>query len=294
MPRASVIIPAYNSGEFLKEAIESIQNQTFYDLEILIINDGSTDSSSEIIQSLASKDSRIREIYKENSGIVDALNIGIENTDSEFICRMDADDISLQARIELQIQAMSTHKEIVACGSNIIKFGAYTQKTHYPLSNTACKTTLLINNCFAHPAVMIRRNALEGIGQPYKQEYLYAEDYRLWSEISDKGEFINISTPLLKYRIHPGQTGSKKKELQRAAHAKVASENLERMGVNCLTASQIRAIIWPEEAESKLTSISEIARAYSVLLQSGAHPGHLSVLLAKQLAKSAIQRKSYV
>ena len=294
MPKVSVIIPTYNSGSFLDEAIKSIQSQTFRDLEILIVNDGSTDSSSEIIYALASEDPRIKVINKQNSGIVDSINIGIEKTDSEYICRMDADDISLQQRIELQIQAMSEKRNTVVCGSNIIKFGAYSQRTYYPLSNSACKTTLLINNCFAHPATMIRRSALDGIGNPYKQEYLYAEDYKLWSEISSKGDFLNIPTPLLRYRIHPGQTGSKRRELQRAAHAKVAKENLVLIGIDWLTTNQIRTIIWPDEAENKIDGSKTIIQAYSALLRAGANPFHLSVLLAKQAIKSALKRQSYV
>lgn len=119
----SVILPVYNGEKYLKEAIESILNQTYTNFEFIIIDDGSKDSSLEIIKEYEKEDERIVAVSRENKGLIATLNEGIEKAKGKYIARMDQDDISLPNRFEEQLKIMENDKEIVVCGSWINVFG---------------------------------------------------------------------------------------------------------------------------------------------------------------------------
>lgn len=119
MAKVSVVMPVYNSEKYLKESIESILNQSYSDLEFIIINDGSTDNSFKIIKEYAKLDKRINVISRENKGIVYSLNEAIRLAKGEYIARMDADDISAPKRIEKQISFLKSHRDIDILGTQV-------------------------------------------------------------------------------------------------------------------------------------------------------------------------------
>lgn len=212
----SVILPAYNASDYIKEAIKSILNQTYINFELIIINDGSTDNTLEIIR--AFNDSRIKVINNDiNKGIIYCLNRGIEESGGEYIARMDADDISLPQRFEKQIEVMKQNPEIVVCGTYINYFG--TSKGRFSRSQPKCdndeiKKSLLIRSAFAHPTVMIRSSILKKNGLKYDEAFRSCEDYKLWIDIANYGTFFNIPQPLLNYRISMNQVSSKYRKEQ--------------------------------------------------------------------------------
>jgi glycosyltransferase involved in cell wall biosynthesis len=200
-PKISVLMPVYNAGPYLAEAIDSILAQTFSDFEFLIIDDGSTDGSGEIVQSY--DDPRIRYLRNErNLGLVDTLNRGIELARGPYIARMDADDISLPERFERQIDFMDAHPEAGVCGSSFQFFGDRDFLAVYPSDYREAYTFLASDSCLGHPTAMIRRKILTEHNLRYESEYGYAADYAFWIRIGQVCGLTSLSEPLLLYRWH--------------------------------------------------------------------------------------------
>lgn len=212
----SVILPAYNASNYIREAIESILNQTYNNFELIIINDGSTDNTVQIIGTY--KDSRIKLINNgENKGLIYSLNRGVELASGEYIARMDADDISLPHRFEKQIEVMNQNSEIAVCGTYINYFGGSNgrfSRCQPKLQDEEIKKSLLIRSAFAHPTVMMRATILKKNGLKYDEKFRSCEDYKLWIDMATYGSFINIPIPLLKYRVSNSQISTQHRNEQ--------------------------------------------------------------------------------
>jgi wbfO protein len=202
-PVVSVVMSVYNAEKYLDDAIQSILKQTYKNFEFVIINDGSNDRSLEIIKKYKNEDDHIILISRENRGLISSLNEGIAKARGEYIARMDADDISLPFRIEKQLQVMEHDKNIVVCGSWINIFGENTNEkvARYFEHDKQIKANLLVSCCFAHPSVMIRKDALTNNNILYDERFKNAEDYYLWTQLAKVGKFYNIPEILLKYRF---------------------------------------------------------------------------------------------
>ena len=203
VPEISVIMPVYNSEVYLKEAIESILNQTFKDFEFIIINDGSSDNSLRIISGF--EDERIILINQKNKGLIASLNKGLEIAKGEFIARMDSDDISLPERFEKQLKFMK-RENIDICGGNFISInnnGIPSKLYSTPRTHELCTLSLLSKVPFAHPTVIIRKDFLKKYDLKYGQSNIKkAEDLDFWMRIHDKGgKFSNVDDTILKYRV---------------------------------------------------------------------------------------------
>lgn len=211
--KVSVIMPAYNAEKYIKEAILSILNQTFKDFEFIIVNDGSIDATKDII--LSFNDPRI--VYLENkvnSGIVVTLNKGIDLAKGVYIARMDADDISLPKRLEIQVNAMDKDPAIGALGTGTRIFGdgIETRDTNSSLDSDKLKAELLFDTCMCHPSVMMRKSILDDHNIRYNKEYQGAEDYEMWWQIARVSKLKTIPNVLHCYRIHSNQVTQKKDE----------------------------------------------------------------------------------
>ena len=202
-PKISVVMSVYNAEKYLDEAIESILKQTYKDFEFIIINDGSIDKSLEIIEKYKQQDERIVLISRENKGLIASLNEGIEKARGKYIARMDADDISLPKRFEEQLKIMENDKEIVVCGSWINVFGENRKEkiSKYFQYDKEIKANLIMSCCFAHPSVMMRRDAFLDNNIWYDENFKNAEDYHLWTQLARVGKFYNIPKVLLNYRF---------------------------------------------------------------------------------------------
>lgn len=204
-PKISVIMPNYNGEKYIWEAIESILQQTFTDFELIIIDDGSTDHSWDIIQKYAERDTRIVVLKnKTNKHIVYTRNIGITNAKWVYIAFLDSDDIAFPERLEKQIKIMENNKKIGICGSNseIIKGnGDKIGEKRFPQTNEECKNAIWYKNPFSQSTVVIRKKCFDEIGM-YDDNFRNTEDLDMWIRIGTKYELYNIQETLVKYRIH--------------------------------------------------------------------------------------------
>lgn len=223
-PKISVLMSAYNSEKYVAEAIDSILNQTFSDFEFIILNDGSTDKTADIIEQYAKRDKRIQFVNNtKNQGIITVLNQGLAMCQGEYIARMDSDDISLPTRFEKQVKYMDEHPECGVLGTSIIIYDKENNKEYIQKQRiTFCD--LLQQCCIINPSVMLRRSVLLNNNILYRPKYILAEDYGMWSELIKFTELHNLPDILLKYRWHGGNVSCVYSKQQVQTTKKIQSE----------------------------------------------------------------------
>lgn len=202
MCKISVLMSVYNEEEYLSEAIDSILQQTFTNFEFLIIDDGSQDRSESIIASYI--DDRIRLVRnKKNIGLTKSLNVGLKLANGKYIARMDADDISLPERLEVQHTFMEEHPAVGVCGSWVIQRRGNTEKIAESIvEHDDIVAMLLFNNCIAHPTVFIRKSVVLSNHQYYDEDFIAAQDYEYWTRLGRFSKLHNLPVPLLINRKH--------------------------------------------------------------------------------------------
>lgn len=207
----SVLLPVYNGAEHLKEAIQSILEQTYPTFELIIINDGSTDDSAAIIKQFT--DPRIRYYEQENHGLAFTLNRAIELSKGKYLARQDQDDISLPQRFEKQVRFMEAHADcgMVGTWAMIWKGNNETKRNHeHPTESFILKFDLLLNNPFVHSSIMLRSQVFDEVGlYSTDKSRQPPEDYELWSRIARKFDVANIPEILHIYREVPGSMSRK-------------------------------------------------------------------------------------
>ena len=202
----SVVMPVYNAARYLAEAVESILAQTFREFEFVIVDDGSTDRSRQMLDEYARRDARIKIIRRPNTGIVGALNDGIAGSSTPLIARMDADDVSSPQRLEKQVAYMREHPECVALGARVTgidPYGCVLFESEHKLAHDEIDAELLngVGWAIVHPAAMLRRDALQRVGG-YRREWQWVEDLDLFLRLAEIGRVANLSQRLLQYRQH--------------------------------------------------------------------------------------------
>lgn len=204
-PYVSVVMPVYNCPEYITEAIESILRQSFEDFEFIIIDDGSTDRTPEIIRTFT--DHRIRFFQQENQGLAATLNRGIDLSNGQYIARQDQDDVSLPERLARQTEYLNTHSDcgMVGTWAEIWVGEEKSERVHrHPCDNMTLQYELLLNNPFVHSSVMLRKSVFDKIGRySTDRNRQPPEDYELWSRIARCYEVENIPEILLVYREVP-------------------------------------------------------------------------------------------
>ena len=201
-------MPVYNAEKFLQQAIDSILQQSFTDFEFLICDDCSCDSSNEILQQAAMADSRIKLLHNDkNSGVTYTLNKLLREAASPLIARMDADDIAIANRLQLQYDFMQKYPEVAVAGGDleiINESGVIIGKRCYPRTWKDIKSSIMCGNPLAHPTVVMRKDVIDKLNGYLEQRG--CEDYYLWLRIADSGlELANIPEILLRYRLSANQ-----------------------------------------------------------------------------------------
>lgn len=200
-PLVSVILPVYNAELYVKETIQSILNQTFSDFELIILNDGSTDKSEEIISEF--EDTRIRYFKnKINLKLIDTLNLGLDLARGKYIARMDADDIALPNRFAKQIHFLESNPEYGIVGSFAKTIGSTNLNLRYVEEDEDIRYALITHNPFIHSSVMLRNSILLINNLKYNKEQLHVEDYALWIHLLQYTKGKIMSDILIYYRTH--------------------------------------------------------------------------------------------
>jgi len=202
-PKITVLMPAYNAAKYIGEAIASVLGQTFADFELVIVNDGSTDDTLAVINTL--NDSRIIVISQPNQGVASALNTGLQHSRARYIARFDADDICHPQRLEKQYCFLQNNPDYILVGSDadyILENGDFLfhfkciAHTHEQIIHK-----LYFYCPFVHPTVMYRKENICRAGG-YPADAHNFEDYLLWTAIARAGKLYNIAEPLIKYRLN--------------------------------------------------------------------------------------------
>lgn len=225
MPLVSVVMPVYNAEKFIYDALISILNQTYKNLDIIIIDDCSSDSSIEIINKI--KDSRVRLIHnKVNLGVAGSLNKGFELACGKYIARMDSDDIAELTRIEMQVNYLEKNEEVGVCGTGIRFIGDAEGEKLFSLRNDKITVDLLFQCSLCHPTVMLRKEIIDKYCLKYEKEFEKAEDYRLWCKISKYTKIQNLNCVGLNYRVHLSQVSELYKQTQLCVSNKIRKDFL--------------------------------------------------------------------
>lgn len=215
--KASVILPIYNGEAYLKLAIDSVLNQTFKDFELLLLNDGSSDSSEKIIDNYVKKDKRCKKFSWQNQGLIKTLNTGIEKAQGEIIFRMDADDVCHPQRFEKQLSYLESNPECIALGSRVLLIddaGMPIKIVSVPSGHEDIEKRNFVGNgsAIVHPTVAMRKKAVIEV-KGYREQFTHAEDIDLFLRLAEKGKVANLPDILLEYRQHASSIGySKRKE----------------------------------------------------------------------------------
>ena len=211
-PLISVIMPVYNGERFIRETIDSVLNQTYRNFEFIIVNDGSVDSTQQIINSY--DDTRINSVnLTRNQGVSNARNTGTDLSRGEFIAFCDADDLYDPSRLQTQLDFLTGNPIVDVCGSYFIIFEDGQEiLVQHPLADNEIKEYFFTGNCIGQPSVMGK----SGVFRKYKYnpELQASEDYDLWTRMATGGVvFANVPQPLVKYRLHPEQASKTKGKL---------------------------------------------------------------------------------
>lgn len=277
-PLVTVLMPIHNAAGYLSRAVKSIQQQTHDRWELLCLDDGSTDSSAEIVRGLARQDSRIHLHSLRRDGIVATLNHGVALAKGDFIARMDADDVSLPHRFRVQLDQLQASRQLAMIGGafHTIDLAERVLRTQFPPSDP-CEVRRLLarGNCLCHSSVMIRHEVLSQFPGPYRPQFLLAEDFDLWLRVAERFEIGNVPDVVLCYR----------RDL-----SNLQSDRLARQSVSALAAilaAESRSAGGGDPAEHWQDADRE------TLLRAGVSPNRIARVVRRTLLSEARIAKKY-
>ncbi|HKZ63072.1 MAG TPA: glycosyltransferase [Thermoplasmata archaeon] len=229
-PYVSAIIPVYNQERYLGSAIDSVLGQSFRDTEVLVVDDGSTDRTPEII---AAYGSRVRRFRKPNGGGASALNLGIREARGTWIAWLSSDDLWEPTKLERQVAAVRSQPDAAFSYTDayvIDSDGRIVERQYLPNpKGRRARMLLLARGCFINGiGVLIRKDVFEAVGLFDEADRL-TYDYDLWFRIAPRYEFLHVPEPLVRYRVHPGQASKNLAAMERS-RKRVISRALRRYG----------------------------------------------------------------
>ncbi len=234
-PLVSVLLPVYNAEPYLALALESVLRQEYENLEVIAIDDGSTDRSLEILERFRRSDRRISVVSRENRGLIATLNEGLALATGEFVARMDADDVSYSMRLSRQMALFDEQPRLAMCGTGVDRLigSRLLRGKPDPIYRAASLPILsAFFTIFIHSTVVYNRRVIPDDVLVYDPAYPHAEDFDLFRRIAGRFPVAMIDEALVAYRIHGGSVTSKHQRQMRQTHLKIVSENLERQGLS--------------------------------------------------------------
>jgi glycosyltransferase involved in cell wall biosynthesis len=288
-PLVSVLMPVYNGETYLSEAIESILNQSYRNFEFIIVNDGSTDRSEEIIKSYS--DARIKYITNpHNLRLIATLNRGIEFSQGAYIVRMDADDISLPQRIEKQVGWMEAHPDYGLIGSWFEDFDGKSapRVVKYSSDDTQIRVRHLYQTHIAHPTAVLRKSVIDKYNLRFDADFDHGEDYAFWVQMSAYCKLSNYPEMLVRKRDHAQNVSNKYAQIQSDTCARVKKLQFEAMGIS-ITRDEIE--LYTRFANPDWTFSKDEMEVMHALLEKMANGNERSNFIPKQALKSYLAEK---
>jgi glycosyltransferase involved in cell wall biosynthesis len=231
VPLFSVLLAAHDDASFLSEAIDSVLRQTLHDLELIVVDDASTDQTSNLLDAV--DDNRLRVLRNEEQvGLAASLNRGLDLAGGRYVARLDADDVSLPKRLEHQVERLRAEPRCAVVGSAIVDLyeDGHSGTTHVlPGGATPLRWHALFSSPFFHPTVLVDRELLDAHGMRYDPAYLESEDYDLWTRLFAFADGTNLKAPLVLKRVHAGQASLRRSGLQESFQRKVALREIARV-----------------------------------------------------------------
>lgn len=224
MPRVTVLMPTYNVAPYVREAIDSVMQQTYRDFELLVIDDCSTDNTVEVVRNI--DDPRIYIVQNEkNVGLAENLNRGLSHITTEYVARMDGDDIAEPRWLEREVAVLDSHPEIGICSGGFERFGTVKSLVRFPEHHEDCMANMLFECSVIVPT--FRMSLYRNHGLRYSTEAFPAEDYRFWAECLRVTKIYNIQETLFHYRMHSTQICTARRKEQQHKVAQVRRYMLE-------------------------------------------------------------------
>jgi glycosyltransferase involved in cell wall biosynthesis len=258
-----ILMPVFNGAVTITEAIESLQRQTFTSFRIIVVDDGSTDQTPEVLAALAARDSRITVLTQSNGGIVDALNAGLRLCQAEFVARQDADDISDPSRLAMELDYLRSHPDCVAVSGavrHIDEQGRFLGTVQrFPQPDRADPRWAPSREPYLmHPFLMVRRADLQAVGG-YRYVY-YSEDTDLYWRLQERGAMQNLDTPLGKYRVHTRSISSAS-----IINGRIMASSSQLAGLSALRRRTGRADLhFPKEAITEYRNARTLSKLWEL------------------------------
>jgi len=234
VPTVSVLIAAHNDRRYVGEAVASVLRQYYEDLELVVVDDGSTDGTADVLRHMARHDSRMRVIRQRNQGRPRAANTGLALCRGRYIARLDADDIAEPKRLTRQVAFLNEHEEVVCVGSAaslVDSSGRHLTHLAVPTKDAQIQEQVLAGHgAIFHPSAMMRRETLEAIGG-YDVSFDCALDIDLWLRLGEMGALANLATPLIRYRLHGRAVSEREGQRQRRLSHLACERAWQRRGI---------------------------------------------------------------
>jgi glycosyltransferase involved in cell wall biosynthesis len=234
-PRVSVLLPVHDAERYLAEAVESILGQTFPDFELLAIDDGSRDGSAALLERYARRDPRVRLVRRAHAGLVATLNAGLALARGELVARMDADDVALPRRLELQVARLDLDPDLLCVGGAYEVIDARGRRIDLVRPPEAPEQILAAalegRSPICHPAALYRRDRVIAVGG-YDVAAPVAQDYDLWLRLMDVGRLANLSEVVLRLRYHAGSVSEREQAKQMAYASRLCEAARRRRGLS--------------------------------------------------------------
>ena len=230
-PLVSVLMSVHNGLPFVQEAVESVLAQTLSDFELLLYDDASSDGTTDYLMGL--RDPRLSVFRnEENLGLTATLNRGLELAKGEYVARMDADDVAVPERLERQVKFLEENLDVGLVGSSRILIderGDFIAAAFATPDDLGIRWKCLLGNPFAHPTVVIRKRVLDAHGLRYDEGFITAQDYELWTRLLPRTRGVNLSEPLLRYRLRDAGLSRSRRTEQLENHDRIAWTAIRRL-----------------------------------------------------------------
>lgn len=249
MPLISVLIPCFNVSEYLDETMASLLAQTEKRFEVLLLDDGSTDNTSVLLQQWQAVDPRIRVLtHEQNKGIIAARNTLLSEAKGEFLAWLDADDIARADRLEKQYAYLNSDQKAVAVSCEYVEFDDVSEVYRARQARDVSADALLFYNYVLNPGSMVRSDVIHQHGITFDESLAGASDYQFWVDVSKVGKIGMIHEPLMRYRRHEAQESTAQIGRQLRGCQQIVLRQLEELGITGMTTDDMaQFLIYPAD-----------------------------------------------